>query len=449
MKILRHLFFFTALVIVSSSLFAAPGDNLGPNENNFRADREFGPEDEDDVDPKILRQFIQDQGLIESRNKEGRLIIAGDARTRFSRTTEKLRGVRQRGFNEVAQVDTNIYKNEMNLYLDYLAPTSWAETRIKFAVFAGKDGGSLTRVDLDRAFLGYEIYEDGEDEFYIEGGRNRLDVLFDSKIEFSGIFDGILITFRKNIPKIGFFDIHGGPMLVNAYANHYAWIVETSLKNILESQFSFKYSFVDWQKRGTTRFFGLRNTKIEEILALTTPNGFQFQLRNNPRYRFIISQFLIGYEFKPHEATFCKTSWLYIGGLINHAARRITQTGFTRQNLGWYAGYTLGKMKVAGDWSIDLNYQFVEAQAVPDFDLAGIGRGNAAGFLFADAIIQGLAPHLSVGYANYKGFEITVLYALTDSLSFKARAQKTTPVNRGIGGSFSYSNIEFGAIFAF
>ena len=87
-------------------------------------------------------------------------------------------------------------------------------------------------------------------------------------------------------------------------------------------------------------------------------------------------------------------------------------------------------MKKQGDWAIDANYQWVEAQAYPDFDNLGIGRGNAAGVgLYTENINGsggGTTQKNAVGNTNFKGFEIEGLYAITNNLT----VQKT----------FRYSN---------
>ena len=59
--------------------------------------------------------------------------------------------------------------------------------------------------------------------------------------------------------------------------------------------------------------------------------------------------------------------------------RKISLTNGKRANAGGYAGFTLGELKKKNDWSLDINYQVVQAQAVPDYDSSGIGLGKLAG----------------------------------------------------------------------
>ena len=40
----------------------------------------------------------------------------------------------------------------------------------------------------------------------------------------------------------------------------------------------------------------------------------------------------------------------------------------------------MGELKKKNDWSLDINYQVVQAQAVPDYDSVGIGLGNHGRF---------------------------------------------------------------------
>ncbi len=117
---------------------------------------------------------------------------------------------------------------------------------------------------------------------------------------------------------------------------------------------------------------------------------------------------------------------------IFRAARPIKQTHYKRVPNAWYIGFTLGKLCKACDWSIDINYQFVQAQAVPEFDLNGIGHGNAINGLLSDAILLGLPAGSAHLFTNFKGWQFNALYALTDSLSIRGKAQYSTPVNSSI-----------------
>jgi len=413
----------------------AAADHTGPTGAGFENVGERGPNDEDFVDPRVLRDFIESRGLIQCRQKEGSLTIAGDVRARWIANGEMLNGEKQRGRG--TEIEINRFKSEISLYLDYVAPRSWVSTKLKFVNFDGIDGGSATKVDMERAFIGYDIFEDGDTDFYIEIGRSNLDYLFESKVEFSSIFDGIHLFYTADWPCIGKYTIHGGPFIVDSFTNHYAWAVETFITKFMGTGWAFKYSIVDWFRKSPTSYFGNREDQFKNLL-----------IENNPRYRFVVSQWLVGYEQKI-DFLKCKTLFLYGAYLHNWAARGRPQTDGRKLNNAWYVGFTLGKLCKACDWSLDINYQYVQAQAVPEFDLNGIGHGNAANGLLSDAILLNLLPGDVRLFTNFKGVELSLLYAMTDSLSIRTKSQYSVPADGFIGGHFKYKAFEMAVIYAF
>jgi hypothetical protein len=164
---------------------------------------------------------------------------------------------------------------------------------------------------------------------------------------------------------------------------------------------------------------------------------------------------------------------IYVAGLINPLAVGVVQTGLVQQaetqpdgtvkwitvkegkkeNLGWYAGATIGLVKKAGDWAIDANYQWVQAQAVAQSDSSGIGRGNAAssGFYTVNQNGSGAFTTQSnaFGSNNFKGFQVEALYAFTDNLTVQQIFQMSWTLNRNIGPNGDYKLYEAEFIYAF
>jgi hypothetical protein len=68
---------------------------------------------------------------------------------------------------------------------------------------------------------------------------------------------------------------------------------------------------------------------------------------------------------------------------VNHSAKKIgTPSDIGKENLAWYVGAMVGGIQGEGDWVIDFNYQRVEAQALPDFSVSGVGNGNVSRFCY-------------------------------------------------------------------
>ncbi len=425
-----------SLLVIGSFLLGTllPGRLLAAADNLGSSASELDVDSDNFIDPRVLRDFIESRGLIKCRQNEGNLIIAGDVRARWNCQGERVHGNKARGTGTDTAINT--FLSEVNLFFDYNAPKSWVTNKLKFVNYDGADGGTTAKIVLDRAFIGYDIYENGPDDYYVEIGRSRLDYLFESKVEFSTFFDGLHLFATKLFPSVGQVTVHGGPFIIDSFTNHYGWVVEAFVNNWIETGLKFKYSITDWHRHSPTLDYG------------NLPKSGDTLVKNNPRYSFIVSQMLFGYERKV-DFPGCKTLYVYSAVLCNHDAKRSPTTRGKKLNNAWYAGFTLGKLCKACDWSIDINYQSVQAQAVPEFDLSGIGHGNAADLLLSDAILLGLSPQAAIGFTNYKGWQVSALYALTDSLSLRAQAAHTTPRNKSIGGSFVYTGFGMSAIYAF
>jgi len=443
--ILSILFFSTHLFAAEGDLASELGDepviaavdDLGPEGAGFFAETDFGPDEGGFVESRILRNFVESRGLIECREKSGQLTLAGDVRARWICAGEKVDGDSVRGAKGDAAA--NLFKSEVNLFLDYATPQAWVTTKLRWTSIEGRDGGTISKVNVDRAFIGYDIYHCGKEDFYIEIGRSNLAYMFESQVEFSSEFSGIHLYYTKCFPVVGNFVIHGGPFVMDSLHNNYCWVVEAGIKKWYGTGFGAKYSIIDWRRRTATSYFGGNHKDID-------PDELY---ENNPRYRFLVSQMLFVYE-KPIDFCGCKTFFGYAAVLVNSAAKKHEITNDKKLNGAWYVGFTLGKLCKAYDWSIDINYQSVQLQAVPEFDLAGIGHGNAANAFFSDLLIAQSGPGNALGFTNYKGVQASLLYAMTNSLSLRMRFVTTTPLNRDIiEKQFRFKSSDMSVIYAF
>jgi hypothetical protein len=183
----------------------------------------------------------------------------------------------------------------------------------------------------------------------------------------------------------------------------------------------------------------------------------------NHRYNFVVQQFLLLYQYYP--------DWIgkrlikfYAAGLSNLIADNLvlplstpengkTTRNFGKQNWAWYAGVAIGQLKKHGDFAIECDYQWVQAQAVPEYDFNGIGRGNAAenGLLTTKTDGGGAPANVTnaVGVGNYQGFEIDLLYAFTNNLSVEENFKWSTTLDKELGPDIHYKAFEVEFIYAF
>ena len=328
-------------------------------------------------------------------------------------------------------ISRNDFDIIFNLWFDYVCDRGWAVAQLEFDNSAGvDDNGHPCFVDpegyhgsgfcddlcLKKAYMGYNICCDGCTRFDIEIGRRNLYNIFDSKIEFLSRFDGILLFYQSCWECVADWYIKLGGFVVDERVNHFAWATELGLLNICDWGVDLKYSFIDWRKNGENRCFA-RN-----------PDGFKFE----------ISQVLAAYHFNPD--FLCMPAMVYGAFLVNHDAPKTERTHHKRKNLGWYIGFTVGEVVQEGDWSVDIEWQVVQAQAVPDGDVSGIGRGNT--------LNRSFTAH-GLGNANYRGWRIEALYAITDNWAIDTIFEFSKAYDESIGGNHRFSMFELQAIYAF
>ncbi len=457
-------------------------------------------------DDQPVREFVESKENIDIKEKAQNLEISGDVRFEWRRIEEKgivlivdpydcssfhesdyssfhqqYRSFRggHRVDNEGIPLSHHDFDVEFNIKFKYDFDRAWAMAHLQFdnpagirarrecfgeypvfnrrgdeverqlerdIRFALKGSGEANLITLKRAYIGYNVWADGKKRFDIEVGRRKLDDIFDSEIQFTSRFDGILFKYASELKN--FSDWYGdfGVFLIDERVNHFGYIMEVGLINIKDWGLDLRYSFIDWKKRGTNRCF-IRN-----------PLGTQFQN----------SQFTITYTFFPLSDKL--PFEFYSGFLINHAAKRKVFTHRLKKNLGWYAGLYIGNVDKKGDWAIDIEYIGVQAQAVPEFDVGSIGRGNILNTLLTDIVnerfvqsgvsinpeeLSDIPSSGIIGYfprggnTNFIGWRFEFLYAITDNLSLDFIYEFSNEEDRHIGGRHYYADAEIEVIYAF
>lgn len=379
-----------------------------------------------------LYDFINTKRTINLAEKSNNLTLAGDVRVVWRHINEKQNGENIRGGDhedaDGIRLGRNDFDIRFNLYFDYVCDRSWAVAQVEFNNSAGTVYNDLEFNDTDglhgsgfccdlclkKAYIGYNICCGGDSRFDIEIGRRNLYNVFDSEVEFLSRFDGILLRYTGSWDCLFNYHLYWGGFVIDERVNHFGWVTELGLSNVCDSGFDFLYSFIDWKKRGENRYH-----------------------EHNPRgSHFMVSQWLVKYHLDP-ACTWCMPSHFYGAFLWNHDAHK--HDGKKRSK-GWYAGYRLGQVTDAGDWGLDVQYQYVQANAVPDQDASGIGRGN-----FDDTT----NTFNGRGNTNYKGWRFEFLYALTSNLVVDASVEASRAVDKHIGGPHHFSQLEVEIIYAF
>ena len=443
------------------------------------------------LDDQPLRGFVDSKEDISVQIKAKNLDISGDVRFFWQNLQEKGDSLyassssdysgsdsfdfrdNYRAFRGGHHVDganiplsTNIFDVEFNLKVKYTFKDAWAMAHVQFDNPAGsraslfcredfpvfnKDGsvvedriskntkrglkgsGIGAGINLRRAYIGYNLYADGVNRVDVELGRRKMDDIFESEIQFSNRFDGLLLKYTTAFDNLFDFYWNIGGFVIDQRVNHFGYVTELGLVDICDMDLAIYYSFIDWRKHGENRCFN----------------------RNPLGANFANSQISFSYTIKPFSGFLEETPFeLYGGFLINHAAKKTKFSKFKKENLGWYAGLFVGNVEKKGDWAFDFEYVCVQAQAVPDADVASIARGNIFNENFFDVIPLGTDSYSGYylprrGNGNFYGFRFNFLYGLTDNLTADFVYQWSHADNANLGGRHHYQDFELEIIYAF
>lgn len=404
--------------------------------------------------PAWLQQ--RDRILAELSENPMEPAITAEVRTRWRNQYKRNDGHMTRGVHAVVPVSVptaavstvegasmtasaNRYITELNLFVDYETCRNWMEAKLSFKNDMGIESGTDNKISLQKAWIGYDAFDDNWGDLDLEIGRKPCSEIFDSRIEFDSTFDGALVTWRRRWKRTGEIFIHGGPEIIDARTTQFAFIGEMGIEEAFDTGAYTKISLAWWRHRGADRY----------------------NVKNSPRYRYINPQLLVGYDFCKEWLGF--PSAVYAAGLYNCAAKPNISSAGKKRAFAWYAAIEFGKLKKAGDFFFDVCYQDVGSQAVPNFDMSGIGRGNSTSWgdlpVIADPTNPGnYSPNTAVdnvpaaqvqGNNNFRGVEVRFYYNFTDQLTLRATADVSAQKTRAVGGGNTYRSGELQLIYGF
>lgn len=455
----------------------------------------------DSRDETSVREFVESKENIDVRKKANNLEISGDVRFVWQNKHEKgeilfidedssssedndysslfdveYRSLRGHGYagRDGIPISNNDFNVKFNLKVKYDFDKTWAMGHLQFNNLAGitaindcygrfpvfnKNGDKIVNevtldrreggkgsgfgagINLKRAFIGHNLYADGKHRLDMTIGRRQLDDIFMSEIQFDNYFDGFLFEYASQITNVSDFYLKAGVFVVDQRVDHYAWATEVGFLSVCGSNLDVRYSFIDWVKKGENRCY------------MPHSIGTKFQ----------ISQFTLAYEIVPKIFDYELPIEVYGAFLINTAAEKNKYSKGKKANLGWYLDLYAGNVTKKGDWTFEFIYAVVQAQAVPDFDVAGVGRGNIFNERFTDEVIM---PNdftnsnssslsnvhgylLRQGNANYQGCLFDFLYAVTDNFSIDMSYEFSVAADKHLGGRHNYHNVEIEFLYAF
>ena len=447
-----------------------------------------------DRDFDAVTEFLDSKRSIDLLDKAQNLTISGDVRAEWNYADNRVNGQRRRGGHSLdgkgrdcdgvtspttsdiygsptgARIPNSEFLAELNLRFDYQCERTWAVAHLQFSnpmgAFgshkrwsnqcddcgcslltgapagsacedidnqAGFGSGRCNNICLKRAYFGYNFCSNGCSRFDIEVGRRRFYDVFDSRIEFNEQFDGILLRYTAQLECASAAYLNLAGFVIDQRSDHFGWALEAGLINIYDTGVDFKYSYIDWLQKGRS---------VSDNVSSQLANGGR-SLRNVRGWDFQVHQFLAYYNLD--ECISSVPAKLYGAFLFNAHAKRHPATATTnyvnKNNIGWYVGALFGEVCREGDWSLDINYQYVQAQAVPDSDVSGIGRDNV--------LCETFTGPTQRGNANFKGVRMEGLYAITDNLTLDAILQAARSVDKNLGGKLNYFNFRLAAIYAF
>ena len=408
---MKKIFIFLFLIFSTFILFSQDLEDEGKKE---------------DPDMEALRRWIREKRMISIKEIGGDLSLSGEVRFEFQAINERRDGSQQRGLSNLTKPVYG-YDVEVNIMLDYQSDQTWSSIKIEFDNNAGNISGTTNKIALEKAYLGVRLIDGETFNFDGEIGRRNLSNVFDSKIEFSILFDGGVI---KAWESIGSFYTNLGVFIISDLKNHYGEVIEMGMLKIANTGLYMKYSFINWKK-----------------------DFSQDETFRNKRFDFAISQFQIGYQ--GIVSKYDKYIKIYLAGLMNHLADKIVLSGqtFKKYNLGAYLGLSYGRILQKGDWAVDANYQYVMPQAIPDFDVSGISNGNTLNSGLYTVNIDGTGGaatiNNAVGSANYQGASFEFLYAITNNITLLQNFEFSFNQTKAFGPSMSYQKYEMEFIYAF
>lgn len=407
----------------------------------FAADYDLGSLS-DSRNMKSLREYVDSQRNISIFQKGGSLLIAGDVRFDMNYVQEKRDGINLN--NSGSAIHTLDYREypslsydaKASLSLKYTAQKSFADILLKASHNTGWDTENYTvssaagpfdydsykptksGFKLEKAVFGTDLINNESQSLSVELGRQRLYDLFDSRITFMQKFEGVALKYKNVFEGVARLHATLGGIVISDRAHHYGFAGELGLGQIADTPFGLKYAHYKISKNGNYSDGSSSNT------SSASSASYKYY---NKAYNYSVSHLLAYYDTSLDYMVSAPLK-LYAAYAYNHDAVSRSEFNNKKKPHAAYGGFTVGDVKAPGSGYLDVIYQYVQAESVPELDNCGAYYG----------MNQTHIPNVAVptaGYTNFKGFAINGGYLATKEILVSAKFVALDEVD----GDFTYT----------
>lgn len=414
----------------------------------FAADYDLGSLS-DSRNMKSLREYVDSQRNISIFQKGGSLLIAGDVRFDMNYVQEKRGGINLNNSGlSIHGVDYREYPSlsydaKASLSLKYSAQKSFADILLKASHNTGWDSENYTvssgaipfdydsykptksGFKLEKAVFGTDLINNESQSLSVELGRQRLYDLFDSRITFMQKFEGVALKYKNVFEGVARLHATLGGIVISDRAHHYGFAGELGLGQIADTPFGLKYAHYKISKNGNY-------SDGSPADSTTTRSSYKYY---DKAYNYSVSHLLAYYDTSLDYMVSAPLK-LYAAYAYNHDAVARTEFGSKKKPHAAYGGFTVGDVKAPGSGYLDVIYQYVQAESVPELDNCGAYYG-----MNQTHIPNVVTP--TAGYTNFKGFAINGGYLATKEILVSAKFVALDEVDAGfsnstVGGTLGY-----------
>lgn len=324
--------------------------------------------------------------------------VAFQINTGWKYTHDLMNSVSLVGFS--AGRPSNSYFANLTVDYDYSFGRFSLVARTSFRNSGGLFGGTARNFELERGYISWRITVRGPFSSRLDAGRRSLTKIYNSQMQFTGRADGLTFINSYLWDKVFDARVTGGIYIFSVPRGF--GLLRAGLFNIADLGFYFDFAYSYW---GDNR-----------------PPG----ATNNINIKYNLTQYLVGWDYKP--------KWLnkdikVFGALIkNVGATANFLTNGSKESMAGYVGLQLGSAKKQGNYSFQFMLQTCALQAIPPWDMDGIGIGRAPVTVFTATNIANANTN-----TNFKGWEGAALYAVTDQLTLTMKLQRSVTRNQAIG----------------